>query len=117
VSNYPDDEDGAVLADLEAMGVDMTQPLLFEFPVDAPDEDTANEIHRAMTAVTTRKSNTTKGNSTTTRTRNWTTRNQARYGPFLPTSAWSPIIRRSSEFRKSSINLSNHSAAPLMAGA
>jgi hypothetical protein len=51
VSNYPDDEDGAVLADLESMGVDMTQPLLFEFPVDAPDEDTANEIHRVMTAA------------------------------------------------------------------
>jgi hypothetical protein len=51
VSNYPDDADGAVLADLESMGVDMTQPLLFEFPVDAPDEDTANEIHRIMTGA------------------------------------------------------------------
>jgi hypothetical protein len=47
---YPDDDDGAVLAELKAMGVDMTTPLVVEFPVSAPNEDAANRILAAMLA-------------------------------------------------------------------
>ena len=49
MTTYPDDADGAVLADLAAQGVDMSQPLLIEFPVAAPDEASANGILQAMT--------------------------------------------------------------------
>jgi hypothetical protein len=48
MTKYPDDEDGAVLADLAAQGVDMSQPLLIEFAVDAPDEDSAEAIEEAL---------------------------------------------------------------------
>ena len=48
---YPDDEDGAVLADLAAAGVDMSQPLQIDFPVAVPDEAAAKKTHKAMTAA------------------------------------------------------------------
>lgn len=48
MTTYPDDADGEVLADLAAQGVDMTQPLDMDFPVDAPDEDSANAINAAL---------------------------------------------------------------------
>lgn len=46
---YPDDADGAALADLAEHGVDMSQPLLIEFPVAVPDEASANKTRMAMT--------------------------------------------------------------------
>lgn len=49
MTTYPDDADGAVLADLAAQGVDMSQPLLIEFPVAVPDEASANKALQAMT--------------------------------------------------------------------
>jgi hypothetical protein len=48
MSTYPDDVDGAVLADLAAQGVDMTQPLTIEFPVAVPNEASANGAAKAM---------------------------------------------------------------------
>lgn len=48
MSNYPDDEDGAVLADLAAQGVDMSQPLLIDFQVAAPDQAAADAIGKAL---------------------------------------------------------------------
>lgn len=45
---YPDDADGAVLTQLAAQGVDMSQPLLIEFPVAIPDEATAEKTLKAM---------------------------------------------------------------------
>ena len=51
MTNYPDDADGAVLADLAARGVDMSSPLLIEFAVAAPDEGSANAIAKAMRAA------------------------------------------------------------------
>lgn len=45
---YPDDADGAVLADLAAKGVDMSQPLLLEFSVAVPDEPSANKTLKRM---------------------------------------------------------------------
>ena len=49
MTSYPDDADGAVLADLAAQGVDMSQPLLIEFPVAVPHEESANKTLQAMT--------------------------------------------------------------------
>jgi hypothetical protein len=49
MTTYPDDEDGAVLADLAAQGVDMSAPLMIEFPVAAPDEAAATAIDEALT--------------------------------------------------------------------
>ena len=51
MTDYPDDADGAVLANLAARGVDMTSPLLIEFAVAAPDEASANAIAKAMRAA------------------------------------------------------------------
>ncbi len=51
VTNYPDDPDGAVLADLAARGVDMSSPLLIEFAVAAPDEASANAVAQALRAA------------------------------------------------------------------
>lgn len=51
MTNYPDDADGAVLADLAARGVDMSSPLLIEFAVAAPDEDSANAVAKALRAA------------------------------------------------------------------
>ena len=48
MTTYPDDADGAVLAQLAAQGVDMSQPLLIEFAVAVPDEASAEETHEAM---------------------------------------------------------------------
>jgi len=45
---FPNDADGAVLADLAAQGVDMSQPMLIEFAVDAPDENSAHAIEEAL---------------------------------------------------------------------
>jgi hypothetical protein len=49
MTSYPNDADGAVLADLAARGVDMSQPLLIEFPVAVPDEPTAKKTLQALT--------------------------------------------------------------------
>ena len=49
MTTYPDDADGAVLADLAAQGVDMTQPLIIEFHVAVPDEASAKNAAAAMT--------------------------------------------------------------------
>ena len=48
MTSYPDDEDGAVLANLASHGVDMTQPLQIEFFVDAPDESSSQAIEAAL---------------------------------------------------------------------
>jgi hypothetical protein len=48
MTTYPDDADGAVLADLAAQGVDMSQPLLVEFAVHASDETSAHAIAEAL---------------------------------------------------------------------
>lgn len=48
MTTYPDDADGAVLADLAAQGVDMSQPLLIEFLVAVPDEASANKALQVM---------------------------------------------------------------------
>ncbi len=45
---YPNDADGAVLTNLRATGVDMTRPLLIEFPVAVPDESSANRTMKAL---------------------------------------------------------------------
>lgn len=50
MGDYPDDEDGQVLSQLESHGVDMSQPLLIEFAVAAPNEDSANAIADALEA-------------------------------------------------------------------
>ena len=49
MADYPNDDDGNVLADIAAQGVDMTQPLDIEFPVSAPDEASANAIDKVLT--------------------------------------------------------------------
>lgn len=49
MTDYPNDDDGNVLADLAAQGIDMTQPLDIEFPVSAPDEASANAIDKLLT--------------------------------------------------------------------
>lgn len=49
MARYPDDADGAVLADLAARGVDMSRALLIEFPVVVPDEVSAKQTAEAMT--------------------------------------------------------------------
>lgn len=51
MKEYPDDADGSVLADLAALGIDMTQPMDIEFPVAAPDEEAANAIASALIAA------------------------------------------------------------------
>ncbi len=48
MSAYPDDADGAVLAQLEEAGIDMSQPLAIEFVVAVPDEDAAIATHKAL---------------------------------------------------------------------
>ena len=49
MTTYPDDADGAVLAELAAQGVDMSQPLPIEFPVAVPDETSAHKTLKSMT--------------------------------------------------------------------
>jgi len=51
MTTFPDDADGAALADLAERGVDMSQPLDFDFPVAAPDEATAIAIQQALMAA------------------------------------------------------------------
>ena len=48
MTDYPNDDDGNVLADLAAQVVDMTQPLDIEFPVSAPDEASASAIEKVL---------------------------------------------------------------------
>jgi hypothetical protein len=48
MSKYPDDDDGAVLADLAAQGIDMSQPLEIEFQVAAGDQSSANAIAQSL---------------------------------------------------------------------
>lgn len=48
VTTYPDDADGAVLADLAAQGVDLSQPLLIKFHIAVPDEASAKKVFGAM---------------------------------------------------------------------
>lgn len=49
MTDYPDDEDGAVLASLASHGIDMSQPLQIEFQVAVADEASANKVLQAMT--------------------------------------------------------------------
>lgn len=51
MTTYPDDADGAALANLAEQGVDMSQPLDFDFPVAAPDAATAIAIQQALAAA------------------------------------------------------------------
>lgn len=51
MTNYPDDADGAALADLAAQGADMSQPMPIEFPVTVPDETSAHKTATAMTKL------------------------------------------------------------------
>ncbi len=51
MTTYPDDDDGAVLAELASQGIDMSQPLLIDFPVTAPDEDSATAIAEALVSA------------------------------------------------------------------
>jgi hypothetical protein len=46
--NFPDDADGEVLAQLEEMGVDLTQPLKLEFTIAADGEESAEAIRAAL---------------------------------------------------------------------
>jgi len=48
MTTYPDDADGAVLTELAAQGVDMSQPVLIDFFVDVPDEASANAVDAAL---------------------------------------------------------------------
>ena len=45
---YPDDADGAVLAQLAEAGVDMSQPLQIEFVVAVPNEASATAVQKAL---------------------------------------------------------------------
>ena len=49
--DYPDDDDGFVLRQLAAQGVDLTQPLLIEFAVAVPDEPAAEAVVEALAAA------------------------------------------------------------------
>lgn len=48
MTQYPNDADGAVLADLAARGVNMSQSILIEFPVAVPNEASATNIAKAI---------------------------------------------------------------------
>ena len=48
MSTHSDDPDKQVLAELASHGIDMSQPILFEFAFDVPDEVTANAIATAL---------------------------------------------------------------------
>ena len=45
---YPDDADGAVLAQIAAGGVDMSRPMLIDFFVAVSDESTAEAVGNAL---------------------------------------------------------------------
>jgi len=51
MSTYPDDADGHVLSDMANYGVDMTKPLVLEFPIAAIDEEAAKAIFTSVTAL------------------------------------------------------------------
>lgn len=51
MSAYPDDADGHVLSDMANYGIDMTQPLVLEFPIAAIDEEAAKAIFTSVTAL------------------------------------------------------------------
>ena len=48
MTEFPDDADGAVLAELASHGIDLSQPLLIEFPVAVADEATAAIVSKAL---------------------------------------------------------------------
>ncbi len=48
MTEFPDDADGAVLAELASHGIDLSQPLLIEFPVAVADEATAAIVSKAI---------------------------------------------------------------------
>lgn len=48
MSNYPDDADGEVLAQLAEHGIDMTQPLQLEFMIAADGDESAEAIRQAL---------------------------------------------------------------------
>ncbi len=48
MTDYPDDADGQVLEQIAASGVDMSQPLAFEFTIDVADEASANDTKAAL---------------------------------------------------------------------
>jgi regulator of RNase E activity RraB len=41
---YPDDADGDALRKVEAAGADMSQPMVIEFSIEAPDPESARRI-------------------------------------------------------------------------
>lgn len=48
VGRYPDDADGQVLAEIAAIGTDMTKPHQIHFPIDAPNERSARAIESLL---------------------------------------------------------------------
>lgn len=46
---FPDDEDGAVLAELAVQGIDLSKPLPIEYAVAVPSEESANSTAEALT--------------------------------------------------------------------
>ena len=48
MTDYPEDEDGTVLAGIAAEGVDMSLPLLIEFFVSVPNEMSAHSCLKAV---------------------------------------------------------------------
>jgi len=48
MSKYPDDDDGAVLAELASQGIDVSQPLQLEFQVAAGAEASAKAIAQSV---------------------------------------------------------------------
>ena len=45
---HPNDADGAVLASLEAQGVNLSEPMLIEFAIDAPNKEAAAAIEAVL---------------------------------------------------------------------
>lgn len=48
MTNYPNDEDGAVLAELDQRGFDLNVPRTVEISIDVPDEIAANKVCQAL---------------------------------------------------------------------
>ncbi len=48
--NYPDDEDGQVLARIAATGVDLSKPTVVEFAIEASDQPTSEAIAAQLQA-------------------------------------------------------------------
>ncbi len=63
--NYPDDEDGQVLARIAATGVDLSKPTVVEFAIEASDQPTSEAIAAQLQARGfTAKFTSTKANRT-----------------------------------------------------